>query len=279
MMNDLYAIAKANGLKLPLRSSLFWWFIDHAESTWGYLARNLPAATLQAMLDWQIKHGMDTMIFLTYSRLGECLVNPFTTYDLQSDIPVDMAEVIRWGNMLNPGAYGANLIPCLFCDDDAGIAAAVEFQNYYVPAICVGLRPYAKLVCAGLEMTEQFDPTVKKMLASVKAERKAAFRRKISEVAALCHHYTDLPVVAHIQWDCESKLPAGLNGIIFEHPWHPGEGSNHSVDETVSIADRAIRAAKEQGIAVGFDEYNLNVNDQRYWEQREALSKLMCFMI
>jgi len=241
--------------EFPLRSSLFWDNNGKVDSTWRYLARNCSDADRQRMIAWQEAHGMNTMIFLTYARGSDCIVNPFKqTYGPD----VDWAEAARWLRLLEPGKSGANLVPCLFCDDDPETARNYNFQNYYVPAACVAFSPYSRAICLGLEMTEQFSNAA------------------IERIIGICRHYTDKPLLMHAQWNMSTPLPAGLDGLIYEHPWHPGEGEKHSADEVASIGAQVIAKA---GIPVGFNEYNLTPWTSRGTEQTRALSKLPCFLI
>jgi len=237
--------------EFPLRSSLFWMNNGKVDSTWRYLARNCSDADRQAMVAWQVAHGMNTMIFLTYARGGDCVVNPFVqTYGPD----VDWAEASRWLELLAPGkSPGVNLVPCLFCDDDPETARNEKFQNYYVPAACVALGKYSRAICIGLEMSEQFS------------------RIGMERIIALCKQYTDKPIGVHLQWDRKSALPSGLDFLIYEHPWHPKDGDNHSAAEVASIGADVIA---KSGLPVWFNEYNWNVEGQRIREQTRALAQL-----
>jgi len=251
-MNELKA---TTGETFPLKSSLFWDDNGTIDSTWGYLARNVDDAKRQRMVGWQASKEMNTMVFLTYNRDQNCLVNPFVqTYGPD----VDWAEAAKWIERFRPGLFGANLIPCLFCDDDPDTARNVAFHDYYIPAACIALGPYSRAICVGLEMNEQF---------SIAA---------MEHIIALCHTYTDKPVVVHMQWNMTDPLPAGLDGLIYEHPWHPKDGDLHSADEVASIGAQVIARA---GIPVGFNEHNLTPWSPRGREQTRALAKLPCFLV
>jgi hypothetical protein len=259
--------------EFPLRSSLFWPNNGKTDSTWRYLSDKLPETERQAMIAWMTAQGMNTMIYLTYARGGDCEINPFVqTYGPD----VNWAKAARWMSMLEPGKHGANLIPCLFCDDDPETAQNIDFTNFYTPAACQVIGPYSRAVCAGLEMTEQYNTFKRSLSVSAKAELKARFRDSMTRIIKICHDNTDRPILIHAQWDMVSPLPAGLDGLIYEHPWHPGEGENHSADEVASIGARVIATA---GIPVGFNEYNLTPWTQRGREQSRALAKLPCFLV
>jgi len=240
--------------KFPKQSCLFVPINGKVDSTWRYLSDKLPEADRQIMVNQQVDWGMDTMIFLTYALSGDCDINPFVqTYGPDVDWP----KVAKWMQRLEPGKHGANLIPCLFCDDDPETARNVAFHNYYVPAACIALSPYSRAICVGLEMNEQFS-----MVA-------------MEHIIELCHTYTDKPILVHMQWNMETPLPRGLDGLIYEHPFHPSEGDAHSADEVASIGAEVITKA---GMPVGFNEYNLKPWGVRGREQTRELAKLPCFL-
>jgi len=241
--------------EFPLYSSLFWDCNGKIDSTWGYLARNNGDSWRHQLIRWHKTNNLNTMIFLTYNRDPNCHVNPF----IQTYGPnVDWAEAAKWLARLEPGKHGANLIPCLFCDDDPGTARNIAFQNYYVPAACVALGPYSRAICLGLEMTEQFS------------------NESIERIVTICRSYTDKPLVIHAQWNRASPLPRNIDGLIYEHDWHPKYGEDHSADEVAGIGADVIAKA---GMPVGFNEYNLTPWTTRGREQTRALAKLPCFMI
>ena len=254
-MNRLKALP---GETFPKKSCLFVPIDGEIDSTWRYLSEKLSEDKRQKMVNQQVVWGMDTMIFLTYGRGGNCDINPFVqTYGPDVDYP----KVARWMERINPGKHGANLIPCLFCDDDPQTARNVNFTNYYVPAACQVLSPYSRAICAGLEMNEQYS------------------KASMEHIIKLCHDNTDKPILIHAQWDMISPLPAGLDGLILEHPWNPFKGDDHSADESASIGSMAIERAGQYDVEVGFNEYHIKPWSVRGREMTRELAKLPCFMI
>jgi len=272
-MSELKALA---GEVFPKKSCLFCPIDGQVDSTWRYLSELLTENQRQQMVNQQVAWGMDTMIFLTYARGGNCEINPF----VQIYGPdVDWAKAARWIQRLEPGKRGANLIDCLLCDDDPETASNIDFINYYVPAACQVIGPYCRAICAGLEMNERYNPFKRSLNPSAKAEHAAKFRDSMTRIIKICHDNTDRPIVVHMQWNMIDPLPAGLNGLIFEHPWPPDQGDLHSADEAASIGARAIQRAADYGVSVGFNEYHLRPWSTRGREMTRELAKLPCFLI
>jgi len=236
--------------EFPLHSSLFWDCNGKVDSTWGYLARNNGDSWRHQLVRWHETNNLNTMIFLTYNRDPNCHVNPF----IQTYGPnVDWAEAAKWLNRLEPGKHGANLIPCLFCDDDPGTARNVAFQNYYVPAACVALGPYSRAICLGLEMTEQFS------------------NESIERIAAICRNYTDKPLGIHLQYRPGMALPEGLDFLIYEFSFHPKDGDKKSVSDIIMEAKSVLAACS---LPIWFQEMNMNPSGQIAREQSRALLEL-----
>jgi len=272
-MNRLKAMT---GEKFPKESCLFIPIDGGIDATWRYLSERLSEVNRQKMIAQHIAWGLDTMIFLTYARGGNCEINPFVqTYGPDVDWP----KVSRWMQRLEPGKHGANLIPCLFCDDDPETAQNIDFTNFYTPAACQVLGPYSRAICAGLEMTEQYNTFKRSLSLSAKAEYQAKHRDSITRIVKICRDNTDKPILVHMQWDMVSPLPGDLDGIIFEHPWLPQDGDNHSADEAASIGARAIERAGRQGVLVGFNEYHIRPWSKRGREMTRELAKLPCLLI
>lgn len=230
---------------------MFWPDGNAIDATWGTLARNKDNAWFQRMATWQIAHNMNTVLFLTYNRDPRCLVNPFTrTYGPD----INWTELQKWAVRLEGGKKpDLFLVPCLFCDDDRETAGNIAFQDYYIPLICVGLDPYIKAVCIGLEMNECYSTA------------------SMERIIGVCKQWTKKPIVVHMRWNHKDRLPRGLDGLIYEHPWHPNYGDKHSADEVASIGADVIA---KSGLPVWFNEYNTNVNGQRIREQTRALAAL-----
>ena len=272
-MNRLKAMPQET---FPKESCLFVPIDGEVDSTWRYLSEKLSEDKRQKMIAQQVAWGMDTMIFLTYGRGGDCEINPFIqTYGPDVDFP----KVARWMQRLKPGKHGANLIPCLFCDDDPETASNIGFANYYTPAACQVLSPYSKAICAGLEMNEQYNTFKRSLSPAAKAEHIKRYRDSMTRIIKICHDNTDKPILVHMQWDMISPLPAGLDGLILEHPWPPQDGDKHSADEAASIGAVAIERAGQYGVSVGFNEYHIKPWSVRGREMTRALAKLPCFMI
>ena len=251
-MSELKAV-KAS--EFPLKSSLFWSNNGQVESTWGLLKKNATDAWINRLIQWHTEQSLNTAVFLTYNRDPNCFVTPFVqTYGPN----VDWVEVTRWMKLFKLGQQGSNLIPCLFSDDDSETANNIAFHNYYVPGACVALGPFSRAICIGLEMNERFS------LAAME------------HIIELCHTYTDKPVVVHMQWNTITRLPRGLDGLIYEHPWQPDKGPTHSADEVASIGAQVIARA---GIPVGFNEYTLWPWEEHGRNQTRALAKLPCWLI
>lgn len=269
-MNELKAIT---GEAFPKKSCLFCEIDGRIDSTWRYLSEKLTEPQRQQMVNQQVAWDMDAFIFLTYALGGDCEINPFVqTYGPD----VDFAKAARWMQRLEPGKHGANLLACLLCDDDPATAQNVDFTNYYVPAACQVLGPYCRAIVAGLEMNEQYNTFKRSLSPAAKAEHQAKFRDSMTRIIKICHDNTDKPILVHMQWDTVSPLPAGLDGLIYEHPWHPADGDNHSADEVATIGAKVIARA---GIPVGFNEYNIRPWGTRGREQTRELAKLPCFLI
>jgi len=247
---DMSEMKATTGETFPKKSCLFVPIDGKVDSTWRYLSEKLSEDKRQKMIAQQVAWGMDTMIFLTYGRGGDCDINPFVqTYGPDVDWP----KVARWMQRLEPGKHGANLIPCLFCDDDPETARNIAFHDYYVPAACVALGPYSRAICIGLEMNEQF---------SVAA---------MEHIIAVCKHYTDKPIGVHLQYRPGMALPKGLDFLIYEFSFHPKDGDKKSVSDIIMEAKTVLAACS---LPIWFQEMNMNPEGQRAREQSRALLEL-----
>jgi len=233
-----------------LKTCLFFEMDGNIPCSWSFFARNMDERYRDTCMNSIVRGGGNSMIFLLSNGDPGAPVNFF---EEEWGGHLDVAQVnvlLSWTRKV--WALGGAMIPCLFCDetDSAHIRNAWDDHDRAIGALVTLLRPYVPAFCIGLESSEYFNRDQHDRLANI-----------------IRHYAPDRYVVTHLQ-----KLPAGgmpaLDGILYEHSWHPGQGDDHSPAEVV---EETRRVARDWGKLIWPVEYNTNVRGSMIREQSRAL--------
>jgi hypothetical protein len=247
----------ASSTQFPLRTCLFFPYQGEIHGTWDFFARNRGDNYRNATAAWLTANGMDTIIFLAHN---EDPTGPTSMFKNGYAGDVDYAQLAIMERWLQIGhAAGAKMIPTLFCDGDGTAAKGFTKHKRYFDLAIPFLSKYCAAISIGLESSECFSTKEMELL--------------IAHAKTL----TKLPIGTHMQWDCVTPLPRGLDFLLYEHSWHPALGNSKSVNEVVNEASRVINAAK---IPVGFVEYNLDPTGDPIKQQSIGLKqRIPCVVV
>lgn len=177
-------------------------------------------------------------------------------YDYGCDLNLDKIKVVRGDAQIIHGV-NALWIPHLLCDDRSIYNLPWNIHERAIHLLTGQLNPYCRIWAIGLESTEYLDLGAH------------------NEFCRLFKKYApDHILASHIQWDLHSRLPDILV-VLYEFPWEPGKGDQHSVDEVRTIGAEALAKAKEQRKLLVFTELNINVKGEISRAQNRALAGLI----
>lgn len=248
-------------MNLPVKQCLFPKYSASPKSTWDFFGTTVTEQEREAMVNWLAANGMNGMIFLLSA--GEQCPSEVCFWkdrDWGGDYPYwERLEILRKWAMTFRGA-GAAFIPCFFCDgnESADIRNAPWHKQVHAFQLLTAiLNPYVPGYLIGLESSEYFDTDQHvKFLSLLRSCTQAFPAQKY--------------IGTHIQWNGHNPLPP-FDFIAYEHPWQPGEGNEHTVEETVDVARNIMVKA---GMPVIFSEYNLDTTGAHCKAQTAALLAL-----
>jgi hypothetical protein len=225
-MNHPFAVAKSAGLEFPLRTSLFWQHNGKARSTWDYLAQD-AASYNPALVAKQAEYNCNAMTSMIYNMVDpfKAVVNPFVGKPSAKAVMAgmdkwDLDECARWVGLLKPFTDPRlAFIPCIFCGDDAATTRNEQFQDYVLPAFCLGLNQFSKAYVIVSEAS--------KSMGIALQERMIERMRR----------HTKLPIGVHNQgW----QIAGNADFLCYEFSWHPSTANNRNVLEVENEAKKVL---------------------------------------
>jgi hypothetical protein len=269
--------------EFPLGQSLFWWQSEpfgnnndnnDAQSTWNWLARDMTDAKRQKMYArLQMYKDMSnrpswTMVFMVFNMVAkENMVNPFLGCPNAAQIVAsgggqpDNAELEKWKHLLELGKTpGINLIPCLYCGDDAATLQNTAFINYFTPLAVQFLAPYSKAICICSEPPKSINKAGQELIINL-CKTTLAFMGR-----------SDIPVVTHLQGDqIKTDLPSNADAVLYQFKSNPWNAHDRSAEDVKAEGAWALRACP---VPLGFFELGVYNESDRIREQTRALASL-----
>jgi hypothetical protein len=266
--------------EFPLGQSLFWWDGDNnnkanAQSTWDWLARDWDDAKRNRMYNKLAQYKDQscrpswTAVFMIFNMVDKehGMVNPFFGCPTAAEIMAsgggqpDNAELERWKQRLELGKTpGVNLIPCLYCGDDADTLKNTAFINYFTPLAVQFIAPYSKAICICSEPPKNINKAGQELITNL-CKTTLAFIGRL-----------DIPVVTHLQGtQIQTDLPANADAVLYQFKDNPWQAHGRSVEDVKSEGAWALANCP---VPLGFFELGVYCESQRVREQTRALASL-----
>jgi hypothetical protein len=265
--------------EFPLGQSLFYWTGDNnnkanAKSTWNWLARDMTDAQRQQMYVKLAEYKDQScrpswaMAFMIFNMVAkENLVNPFLGCPTAAQIMAsgggqpDNAELNNWRRHLELGKVpGVNLIPCLYCGDDAATLQNADFIAYFTPLAVQFLAPYSKAICICSEPPKSVNKQWQESVIGIVKNKLAWIGRSY------------IPVVTHLQGDqIKTDLPSNTDAVLYQFSGDPWKAHGRSVEDVRAEGARALAMCP---VPLAFFELGVYCEGPAIREQTRALRDL-----